>query len=380
MPNPTRIEKVETFLWDRWLLIKIHCEDGTVGIGEGGVHGWQRPTKTMVETMEPYLIGKDPHRIEHHYQWLYRSSHFMGAVVQGALSAIDIALWDIKGKRLGVPIYDLMGGKTRDSVRCYMHVDSGEDGTADDLAKDAAKAVSQGFTAVRFTPFPHDYYLHRSYSEWADEAVERVAAVRESVGSDVDICVEIHRQMAPAESIALGRRLEEFNPFFYEDPMLPDSPAVMGEVAKKCNIPIATGERFTTIFEYQQLLESNGASYVRPDLCLCGGLSGCKKVAAMAEAQHVKVIPHNPLSPVSTAACVQLDACIPNFALQEYTGESDPPKSELLVNPLELRDGYLTVPDGPGLGIELNEVALATPENPKILDTPIGFDGSVQDR
>ena len=110
MPNPTRIEKVETFLWDRWLLIKIHCEDGTVGIGEGGVHGWQRPTKTMVETMEPYLIGKDPHRIEHHYQWLYRSSHFMGAVVQGALSAIDIALWDIKGKRLGVPIYDLMGG------------------------------------------------------------------------------------------------------------------------------------------------------------------------------------------------------------------------------------------------------------------------------
>ncbi len=380
MPNPTKIERVETFLWDRWLLIKIHCEDGTVGIGEGGVHGWQRPTKTMVETMEPYLIGKDPHRIEHHYQWLYRSSHFMGAVVQGALSAIDIALWDIKGKRLGVPIYDLMGGKTRDRVRCYMHVDSGEDGTADDLAKDAAKAVSQGFTAVRFTPFPHDYYLHRSYSEWAAEAVERVAAVRESVGSDVDICVEIHRQMAPAESIALGRRLEEFNPFFYEDPMLPDSPAVMGEVAKKCNIPIATGERFTTIFEYQQLLESNGASYVRPDLCLCGGLSGCKKVAAMAEAQHVKVIPHNPLSPVSTAACVQLDACIPNFALQEYTGESDPPKSELLVNPLELRDGYLTVPDGPGLGIELNEVALATPENPKILDTPIGFDGSVQDR
>ena len=122
MPKPTKIEKVETILWDRWLLIKIHCEDGTVGVGEGGVHGWQRPTKTMVETMEPYLLGKDPNLIEHHYQWLYRSSHFMGSVVQGALSAIDIALWDIKGKRLEVPIYDLMGGKTRDKVRCYMHV------------------------------------------------------------------------------------------------------------------------------------------------------------------------------------------------------------------------------------------------------------------
>ena len=380
VPKPTRIEKVETILWDKWLLLKIHCEDGTVGIGEGGVHGWQRPTQTMIETMEPYLLGKNPDHIEHHYQWLYRSSHFMGSVVQGALSAIDIALWDIKGKRLEVPIFDLMGGKTRDRVRCYMHVGSGDFGSADDLAKDALNAVKQGFTAVRFTPFPSDYYLHKSYSEWADEAVNRVAAVRETVGSDVDICVEIHRQMNPAESIALGRRLEEFNPFFYEDPMLPDSPATMGEVAAKCNIPIATGERFTTIFEYQQLLEANAASYVRPDLCLCGGLSGCKKVAAMAEAHHVKVIPHNPLSPISTAACVQLDACIPNFALQEYTGESEPPKSELLLKPLELKGGYITVPDGPGLGVEINEEALKMPEDPKVLDTPIGFDGSVQDR
>ncbi len=374
----TKIEKVETFLWSRWLLIKIHSEDGFVGIGEGGVHGWQRPTKTMIEVMTDYLVGKDPNLIEHHYQWLYRSSHFMGSVVQGALSAIDIALWDMKGKRLGVPIYDLMGGKTRGRVRCYMHV--GGD-TGEELAEDALRAKQQGFTAVRFTPFPNDYYLHKSYTEWADEAVERVGMVKDAVGSDVDICVEIHRQMNPAESIWLGRRLEQFNPFFYEDPMLPDSPARMAEVQAQCNIPIATGERFTTIFEYQQLLENGGCAYVRPDLCLCGGLSGCKKVAAMAEAQHVKVIPHNPLSPVSTAACVQLDACIPNFALQEYTGESEPPKSELLVEPLELIDGYLTVPEGPGLGIELNEDTLARiGEDPKVLDTPIGFDGSVQDR
>ncbi len=377
MPASTRIEKVETILWDRWLLIKIHCEDGTVGIGEGGVHGWQRPTKTMIETMAVYLEGKDPNQIEHHYQWLYRSSHFMGSVVQGALSAIDIALWDIKGKRLDVPIYDLMGGKTRDRVRCYMHV-GGE--TKDELVADAIKRAGEGFTAVRFTPFTKDYYLHKSYSEWADEAVERVGAVKEAVGKGVDICVEIHRQMNPAESIWLGRRLEQFNPFFYEDPMLPDSPAIMAEVKEQCNIPIATGERFSSIFEYQQLLDARATSYIRPDLCICGGLSGCKKVAAMAEAHHVKVIPHNPLSPVSTAACIQLDACIPNFALQEYTGESEPPKSDLLVTPLELKDGYLTVPEGPGLGIELNEAALARPESPKVLDTPIGFDGSVQDR
>jgi galactonate dehydratase len=332
----------------------------------------------MIETFVPYLVGQDPSKIEHHYQYLYRSSHFMGSVVQGALSAIDIALWDIKGKRLGVPIYDLMGGKTRDRVRCYIHV-TGPSPEA--LARDAAEKAEAGFTAVRFSAFNPDFYLHKSYTEWANSAVERVAAVREAVGKDVDICVEIHRQMNPAESIALGRRLEQFNPFFYEDPMLPDSPARMGDVQAQCNIPIATGERFTTIFEYQQLLENKGCAYVRPDLCLCGGLSGCKKVAAMAEAQHVKVIPHNPLSPVSTAACVQLDAAIPNFALQEYTGESEPPKSDLLVNPLKLERGYLSVPEGPGLGIELNEAALtAYPVRDKVLDTPLGFDGSVQDR
>lgn len=374
----TIIENVETFLWSRWLLIKIHAEDGSVGIGEGGVHGWQRPTNTMIEVMAKYLIGKDPDLIEHHYQYLYRSSHFMGSVVQGALSAIDIALWDLKGKRFQTPIYNLMGGKTRDKVRCYMHVGGN---TGEELAEDAIRAKNQGFTAVRFSPFANDYYLHKSYTEWADEAVRRVGMVKDAVGSDVDICVEIHRQMNPAESIWLGRRLEQFNPFFYEDPMLPDSPAKMAEVQNQCNIPIATGERFTTIFEYQQLLENGGCAYIRPDLCLCGGLTGCKKVSAMAEAQHVKVIPHNPLSPVSTAACIQLDACIPNFALQEYTGESEPPKSDLLKEPLELISGYLTVPEGPGLGIELNDDALAKyAEEPKVLDTPIGFDGSVQDR
>ena len=378
--NPTKIEKIETILWSRWLLLRVYCEDGTVGIGEAGVHGWQRPTETMLRVCEPYLIGKDPSQIEHHYQFLYRNSHFMGSVINGALSAIDIALWDIKGKRLDVPIYDLMGGKTRDKVRCYIHV-GGE--TPDELGRDAKKRADEGFTAVRFGAFDSEFWLHRSHSEWANAAVDRVAAVREAVGKDVDICVEIHRQMNPAESIWLGRRLEEFHPYFYEDPMLPDSPARMGDVQDQCNVPIATGERFTTIYEFQQLLENKGAAYVRPDLCLCGGLTGCKKVAAMAEAQHVKVIPHNPLSPVSTAACVQLDACIPNFALQEYTGEHLEPKVDLIENPIELKDGYLTVPEGPGLGITLSEEGLKKwPFQDKDIEaaTPIKQDGSVGDR
>jgi len=382
----TKIEKIETILWDRWLLLKIFCEDGTVGIGEGGVHGWQRPTKTMIETMEPYLIGKDPSLIEHHYQWLYRSSHFMGSIVQGALSAIDIALWDIKGKRLGVPIYELLSGKTRDKVRCYMHVgmynpkSKSKQGTTDALVEDALAAVKRGFTAVRFSPYDENFYMHKSFSEWSTESVKNVGAVKEAVGENIDVCVEIHRQMSPAEGISLGKKLEQFSPFFYEDPMLPDSPNLMADIQNNCNIPIATGERFTSIYEFQQLLESKATSYIRPDLCLASGISGCKKISAMAESYHIKVIPHNPLSPVSTAACVQLDASIPNFALQEFTGEDMPPKSDLIMNPIKLDNGYLIVPEEPGLGITLNEEALSLGENPKILDTPIGFDGSVQDR
>ena len=382
----TKIEKIEPILWDRWLLLKIYCEDGTVGIGEGGVHGWQKPTKTMIEIMSNYLIGKDPSLIEHHYQWLYRSSHFMGSIVQGALSAIDIALWDIKGKRLGVPIYELLSGKTREKVRCYMHVgmynpnSKSKLGTTDALVEDAKNAVKKGFTAVRFSPYNDKFFLHKSFTEWSNESVNNVAAVKETVGDSVDVCVEIHRQMSPAEGISLGKRLEQFSPFFYEDPMLPDSPNLMAEIQKNCNIPIATGERFTSIYEFQQLLESKGTSYIRPDLCLASGISGCKKISAMAESYHIKVIPHNPLSPVSTAACVQLDASIPNFALQEYTGEDKYPKSDLIKNPIELDNGYLIVPEGPGLGITLNESSLSLGENPKVLDTPIGFDGSVQDK
>ena len=353
---PTRIEKLETFLIERWCLLRIHCEDGTVGTGEAGVHGWPRPTAAMIDEMKSYLVGRDPSTIEHHAQALQRHSHFMGALVGGAISAIDIALWDIKAKRYGVPIYELMGGKTRDRVRCYMHA---KGNTLDELVADAVAKQRQGFTAIRFSPFAPDYHLRKSFEEWVSEAERRVGAVHEALQGDADICIELHRQMNPAESIALGQRLQKFHPYFYEDPMLPDSPAMMGDVQARSGLPVATGERFSSIFQFQELLASNGCAYVRPDVCLCMGLTGSKKVAAMAEAHHVKVIPHNPLSPISTAACVQLDACIPNFALQEYTGESAPPKRDMVVQPLVLKDGYLEVPDAPGLGIELNDSALA---------------------
>jgi len=176
----TKIEAIETILWDRWLLLRITCEDGTVGLGEAGVHGWQRPSKTMLEVLSRYPVGQDPTRIEHHYQWLFRSSHFMRSIIQGALSAVDIALWDIKGKQLGVPIYQLIGGMTHDRVRCYTHVNGA---TQDALVADAEAKVAAGFTAVRFDPFGPDYPSYQSYSEWEHEAVARVGAVRSAATS-----------------------------------------------------------------------------------------------------------------------------------------------------------------------------------------------------
>jgi galactonate dehydratase len=217
---PTRIEKLETFLVERWRLLRIHCEDGTVGTSKAGVHGWPRPAAAMIKEMKSYLVGRDPSTIEHHTQALQRHSHFMGALVGGAISAIDIALWDIKARRYGVSIYELMGGKTRDRVRCYMHP---KGNTLDELAADAVAKQRQGFTAIRFSPFAPDYHLRKSFEEWVSEAERRVGAVHEALQGNADICIELHRQMNPAESIALGQRLQKFHPYFYEDPMLPDS-------------------------------------------------------------------------------------------------------------------------------------------------------------
>jgi galactonate dehydratase len=341
----------------------------------------------MIDEMKSYLVGRDPSTIEHHAQALQRHSHFMGALVGGAISAIDIALWDIKAKRYGVPIYELMGGKTRDRVRCYMHA---KGNTLDELVADAVAKKRQGFTAIRFSPFAPDYHLRKSFEEWVSEAERRVGAVHEALQGDADICIELHRQMNPAESIALGQRLQKFHPYFYEDPMLPDSPAMMGDVQARSGLPVATGERFSSIFQFQELLANNGCAYVRPDVCLCMGLTGSKKVAAMAEAHHVQVVPHNPLSPIGLAACLQLAAAIPNFAIQEYaTGfeagifESRPEHlGSNVVDKVPLPDnGFVDIPTGPGLGMNLlPDAQKIRPPLVKPISMRPHFDGFVVDQ
>ena len=377
-----KITNIATHFVDRYLFVTVHTDSGLVGLGESGAWGFLEASAQAVETFKRYLIGEDPLKIEHHWQYLYRWTHFRGAAIMGALSAIDIALWDIAGKHFDAPVHQLLGGPTRDRARVYYHV-FGE--TREQLVQGVIAAHKQGFTAVgHLTPFvdaPRDRPASGTHVNMIREAIETVRQYREAVGDEVDLCIEIHRRMTPAEAVVLARGLEPFHPFFYEDPTLPDNLDAMAEIAKKIHIPIATGERMHTLFEFEMLLSRGAVQYVRPDVCLCGGISGAKKIAALAEARYVQVVPHNPLGPVSTAACLQIAASIPNFALQEYPlGEDIPPKSEIVTRPLKRDKGYLMIPEGAGIGVELVEGAAELyPYRPLPVVTRLHVDGSIVD-
>jgi galactonate dehydratase len=378
-----KIVDIETLPVDCYLFVKVHTDEGISGLGESGAWGYLEASEKAVETFKRYLIGQDPLRIEHHWQSLYRWSHFRGAAIMGALSAIDIALWDIAGRYFGVPCYQLLGGKCREKARVYHHV-FGQ--TKEELVQGCREAKRQGFTAIgHLTPFldePPDVPFFQTHVDKMRDAIDTVRQYREAVGNEVDLCIEIHRRLTPSEAVVLARGIEEFHPFFYEDPTLPDNLDAMAQIADKIHIPIATGERLHTIFEFEMLLRRGAVQYVRPDVCMAGGLTHCKKIAALAEAHYVGVVPHNPLSPVSTAACIQLAACIPNFALQEYPkGEGEPPKSEIVKSSLRLEKGFLIIPDAPGIGVELAEDALERhPYRPRSVRTRLHVDGSVVDQ
>lgn len=378
-----KITDIKTRFVDIYLFVEVYTDEGIVGLGESGAWAFLEASAAVVETFKRYLIGQDPLLIEHHWQYLYRCYHFRGAAIMGALSAIDIALWDISGKYFGVPVYQLMGGKCRSKARVYYHV-YGD--TREELIRGCVTAKEQDFTAVgHLTPFadePREKPYFKTFAAKIEDAVESVRLYREAVGNDVDLCIEIHRQLSVNEAIALGRAIEPYHPYFFEDPVRPDNFDEMAQVASSIGISIATGERLHTLQEFSMLLSRNACHFIRPDVCMCGGLTQAKKIAALAEAHGALVVPHNPLSPVSTAACIQLAAAIPNFAIQEYPiGENLPPKSLMMTSVIRLEKGFLIVPDAPGIGVELSpDAEILCPYRPREYVTRLHEDGSVFDQ
>ncbi|NQW18034.1 MAG: galactonate dehydratase [Chloroflexi bacterium] len=379
-----RITKVETLAASVHQWVKIETDEGIVGIGDlhGGSGGSGTPFTVVaaVQYHAEYLIGKNPLEIERHWQHMFRRCLFRGGSdAMAALGAIDVALWDIAGKAAGLPVYRLLGGPTRDRVRVYVHLNGD---TPEEMVDDAMRRVDEGYTALRFYPLgPFADGLPDSFQGVVRLMESFTAAVRDAVGPEMDLMIDVVNRLTPPEAIAAGRALEQYGLYFFEDPIEPDSIDAMAHVAAEIPIPIASGERLYTIYQFQELMKKNGSAYIRPDISVAGGITNLRKIAAIAEANYVGMVPHNPCSPVMTASCVQLDATLHNVAIQEYTGtEFELPKLDLVNEPLKLVDGHLLLPDRPGIGIELNEEAFKHyPQVPFDRKPVITSDGALRD-
>jgi galactonate dehydratase len=343
-----KITKLETFLVKpRWLFLKIHTNAGIVGLGEPITEGRALTCAEAVKEIEPYLVGKDPRPVGKHWQAIYRHAFYRGGpILTSALSGIDQALWDIKGKALGVPVYELLGGPTRDRVRVYAHASS-----PTQMKQLQAKGFSAFKTGVA-KKRPARYIETPSEIHYAAEAF---AALRKAMGDDVDIAIDFHGAISPATAKLLIKAYEPYQPMFIEEPCQAQNHDVMADIARGTFLPIATGERVFTKWGFREVLEKKAATVLQPDLCHAGGITEVRLIAGMAEAYYADVAPHNPLGPISLAAGVQLSASIPNFLCQEQVSLGE----GYLKQPLRVRDGYLDLPTGPGLGIELDENAMA---------------------
>lgn len=346
----------------RWMFLKMHTDTNIYGLGEPVLEGHCNSVEAVIREYEEYLIGKDPMQIEHHVQALYRGGFYRGGpLMLSAISGIEQAMWDIKGKYYNCPVYELLGGTCRDKIRMYTHIKRA--GVAGEFAIDemlsiAKERLNDGYTALKYSIIPPIKAVENPAN--INKHIERFAKVRERIGDGVDLAIDFHGRVSPAAANILIEKLKPYNPMFVEEPCLPENVDCMVNIAQKTTVPIAAGERLFGKWQYRELIEKQAVSVIQPDICHVGGIFEGRKLAAMAEMYYMTVAPHNPLGPISLAACIQLDACIPNFLVQEHPGNPD--LSDLGVGyiktPFEIKDGYISVPNGPGLGIELDEEAL----------------------
>lgn len=383
------IKDVKAIRTNRYCYAKIITDNGLHGIGESGAFGALDASAAQIMTFREFLIGKDPLDIEHLWQAMFRGSYFRGAAVMGAISAIDVALWDIAGKYYGVPVYKLLGGKCRDKVRVYGHVFARND---DELAENIQKRKDQGFTALgHLSPFldePMSMPYGKTHIQNLEDAIRRVHFMREVTGPDVDLCIELHRRSLPGEAVALINEIEDTYPMFVEDPIPPGNNEAMAYVVAHSQIPIATGERLHTIYDFQDLLDRKATNYVRVSLTTAGGFTGAKKIASMAEGRMCPIIPHNPLSPVCTAAEMQFCTSIDNLQICEFPDpegglmqDRTHKKYELVDQYLMPENGYVMLTDAPGLGIDLvDNVEEKFPPVKMPTSCRLNVDGSIRDQ
>lgn len=361
-----KITKLETFvLKNSWVFVKLSTNAGIVGWGEM-LKDKSKTCAAGAQQVEPYLLGKDPRRVAHHWQAIYRHAFYRGGpVLTAVVSGIDQALWDIKGKALGVPVYELLGGPTREKIRIYGYQQDAEAGVADAFK---VGIRGKGRQAHRYVESP----------AFVKEMADRFGALRDQLGPDVDIGVDFHGAVQPQTAMLLMKALEPYQPMFYEEPVQCQNVDVMAELAKKTHIPVATGERVFTKWGFREVLDKKAASILQPDVCYAGGITELRLIAGMAEAHYVPLAPHNPQGPCSLAASCQIAASIPNFMIQEGGTRTH---ANLLKVPFAQQDGFLPLPQGPGLGIEIDEdklLAQVGEPNP-YPETYDADDGSVVD-
>jgi galactonate dehydratase len=346
--EPLKITKLETFLVKpRWLFLKVHTNAGIIGLGEPVIEGRAKTVAEAIKEIAPYLVGKDPRRVVHHWQAIYRHAFYRGGpILTSALSGIDMALWDIKGKALGVPVYELLGGPTRSRVRVYAHAKT---------PQQVKQALAAGFTAFKTGVAKRRPSRYLETPAEVRYAAEAFAELRKTAGDNADLAIDFHGAISPALAKVLIKALEPRQPMFIEEPVNCQNHDVMAEIARGTHLPIATGERVFTKWGFREVLEKKAATILQPDLCHAGGITEVRLIAGIAEAYYATIAPHNPLGPISLAAGVQLAASIPNFLCQEQVSLG----VGYLKKPFAVREGYIDVPTTPGLGIELDDQAVA---------------------
>jgi galactonate dehydratase len=382
-----KISRVVTYAVDAgvgaWLFVKVESDDPDLyGWGEAGLRLKARPVRAEIEDLGDLIVGEDAFRTEHLWQLMYRQHARGGLVTMAAIAGIDQALWDLKARALGVPLYELLGGRVRDRVRVYEHVETRlrdfDRQKPESFAEAALQCVADGFDALKIYPIPFKGRLEGRRA--VRRAEEVVAAVRDAVGEQVDLMVDLHGRTFPALAVQFAKALEPYELMFLEEPCQPESVSALAEIARSTTIPIATGERLATRWEFARLLEAGACSIVQPDVSHCGGITEFRRIVEIAQLHFATVAPHNPYGPIAAMHHVHLATAMPNLLILEQLRDDVPWRNEVVTSPLEFSDGYVRAPGRPGIGVDIVEdVCLAHPYVARPRDVPFSSEGAVLD-